>query len=319
MLAGKTGVWLGSRLQSFNNWAGHAQLHRAGQAAADHADADDSCSRTASRLLAVSVAGGDVQDQTTLQLCSTRSTSAWRPAEAVTAPRFGTNHHLGSFRQAAPELGSLLLANGHETELAKKLEVLGHKVTMSKVALWAPVMLRIDPKTGAKDAAGDPRATAARAGRYFEIRDIPAQAHADCVTASNRWGFRMGMYANTKAMPRRRRPRNLSDADVPKCPRMSQPEKNQRCNVRWPITSCPRDRHFVPRLLSGTASMNRRNALVLSGLLLVGPFAFPQGTPADYERSARLSANSRNKVFRDTIEPRWYRGRQPVLVPGRSA
>ena len=48
-LAGKTGVWLGSRLQSFNNWAGHVELHRAGQAAADHPDADASCSRTASR------------------------------------------------------------------------------------------------------------------------------------------------------------------------------------------------------------------------------------------------------------------------------
>jgi gamma-glutamyltranspeptidase/glutathione hydrolase len=163
-LVGKTGVWLGSRLQSFNNWAGHVNCIEPGKRPRITLT-PTLVLKDKKPLYAMSVAGGDGQDQTMLQLVINAIDFGMAPAEAVTAPRFGTNHHLGSFRQAAPELGSLLLANGHETELAKKLEALGHKVTMSKGALWAPVMLRIDPKTGVKDAAGDPRARR-HAGAY---------------------------------------------------------------------------------------------------------------------------------------------------------
>jgi hypothetical protein len=45
------------------------------------------------------------------------------------------------------------------------LEARGHKVTVSRGPLWAPVMLRIDPKTGQKEAAGEPRA-GRHAGAY---------------------------------------------------------------------------------------------------------------------------------------------------------
>src|SRR5437870_2433096 len=33
--------------------------------------------------------------------------------------------------------------------------------------------------------------------------------------------------------------------------------------------------------------------------------AFPQGTPADYERAAKLEALTRDKVFRTNIVPHW--------------
>src|SRR5205823_14777570 len=109
-------------------------------------------------VLAVSVAGGDGQDQTTLQLLIDALDFGLRPADAVTAPRFGTNHHLGSFRQKAPELGSLLLNDEMAAETVKELRARGHKVTMKKGALWAPSMLRFDPETGQIQAAGDPKA-----------------------------------------------------------------------------------------------------------------------------------------------------------------
>ena len=163
-LAGKTGVWLGSRLQSFNNWAGHPNCIEPGKRPRITLT-PTLVLKDGKPLYAMSVAGGDGQDQTMLQLIMNAIDFGMAPAEAVTALRFGTNHHLGSFRQAAPELGSLLLANGHDPALAKQLEALGHTVKMSKGSLWAPVMLRIDPKTGAKDAAGDPLARR-HAGAY---------------------------------------------------------------------------------------------------------------------------------------------------------
>jgi gamma-glutamyltranspeptidase/glutathione hydrolase len=164
VLVGKTGVWLGSRLQSFNNWAGHPNCIEPGKR--------PRITLTPTLVLkdkkpvyAVSVAGGDGQDQTILQLLMDIIDFGQSPADAVTAPRFGTNHHLGSFGQKPPELGSLLLAAGHDTSLAKALTTMGHKVTTSKGVLWAPVILKIDPKTGQKEAAGDPKARR-HAGAY---------------------------------------------------------------------------------------------------------------------------------------------------------
>jgi gamma-glutamyltranspeptidase/glutathione hydrolase len=107
---------------------------------------------------AVSVAGGDGQDQTTLQLLLDVIDFGLKPAEAVVAPRFGTNHHLGSFRQAKPVLGSLLINPGVGEPAIKDLKARGHKVTIRKGALWAPTILSIDPKSGMIHAAGDPKA-----------------------------------------------------------------------------------------------------------------------------------------------------------------
>jgi len=57
------------------------------------------------------------------------------------------------------------LAPGHDPGLAKELTARGHKVTLSKGAMTAPVMLRLDPATGQKEAAGDPKARR-HAGAY---------------------------------------------------------------------------------------------------------------------------------------------------------
>lgn len=46
--------------------------------------------------------------------------------------------------------------------------------------------------------------------------------------------------------------------------------------------------------------------LAISACLLTTQLASAQGTPADYERSAGLSAVTRGKVFRDAVEPHWF-------------
>ena len=109
-------------------------------------------------VIAVSVAGGDGQDQAALQLLIDSIDFGLAPAEAVTSPRFGTNHLLGSFRQKAPDLGSLLINPEMGDKTIKELAARGHKITVKKGTLWAPVLLRIDPMSRTIQAAGDPRA-----------------------------------------------------------------------------------------------------------------------------------------------------------------
>src|SRR5262249_11724152 len=108
VLAGDTGVWLGSRLQSFNTWEGHPHRIEAGQRPRITLT-PTLVLKDGKPVIAVSVAGGDGQDQAALQVLLNVIDFGLAPKDAVTAPRFGTNHHLGSFRQTKPDLGSLRL------------------------------------------------------------------------------------------------------------------------------------------------------------------------------------------------------------------
>jgi gamma-glutamyltranspeptidase/glutathione hydrolase len=162
VVAGKTGVYLGTRLQSFNNWEGHPNCIEPGKR--------PRITLTPTLVLkdgkpafAVSVAGGDMQDQATLQLLLSAIDFGLAPAEAVTAPQFGTHHHLGSFRQAAPQLGSLQLSPDYPAAVVKELTARGHKVTVRRPS-EAPVMIGIDPTTGLLRVAGDPKARRHAAG-----------------------------------------------------------------------------------------------------------------------------------------------------------
>jgi gamma-glutamyltranspeptidase/glutathione hydrolase len=157
VLAGKAGVWLGSRLQCFNTWEGHPNCIEPGKRPRITLT-PGLVLKDGKVVLAVSVAGGDGQDQAALQVIMNCLDFGMSAEKAVTAPRFGTNHLLGSFRQKAPQLGSLLLGTDTEEKTVKELQALGHKVTTRKGPLWAPSLLRIDPQSGVIEAAGDPRA-----------------------------------------------------------------------------------------------------------------------------------------------------------------
>lgn len=162
--AGKTGVYLGTRLQSFNAWEGHPNCIEPGKRPRITLT-PTLVLKDGKPVIAISVAGGDAQDQAALQLLLNSIDFDLPPDKAVTAPRFLTNHHLGSFRQTPPRLGSLELLPEMGEDVIKILEARGHKVTLAKRASAAPSMLRIDPQTGMIHAAGDPRARR-HAGAY---------------------------------------------------------------------------------------------------------------------------------------------------------
>jgi gamma-glutamyltranspeptidase/glutathione hydrolase len=157
VLAGETGVMLGSRLRSLNTWPGHPNCIEPGKR--------PRITLTPTLLLkrgkpvaAISVAGGDKQDQVTLQLLLNHVEFGMTPAEAVTAPRFVTNHLIGSFNQPPPRLGSLSIYESVGDETIAALKKKGHQIKAAKPPLGHPVMLTIDPASGAKRAAGDPKA-----------------------------------------------------------------------------------------------------------------------------------------------------------------
>lgn len=162
--AGDTGVVLGSRLRSLNTQPGHPNCIEPGKRPRITLTPtlvlkDDKC------VLAISVAGGDLQDQVSLQLLLNSIDFEMSPADAVTAPRFSTAHHIGSFSQPPPKLGSLTLDEELADRVAAELEARGHKVQRTKPPQAAPCLLKLDPLTGAKHAAGDPQARR-HAGAY---------------------------------------------------------------------------------------------------------------------------------------------------------
>jgi gamma-glutamyltranspeptidase/glutathione hydrolase len=163
-LIGKTGVWFSSRLQSFNAWEGHPNCIMPGKRPRITLT-PGMVLKDGKPALAVSSAGGDQQDQALLQLIVNSLDFGLSPAEAVTAPRFGTQHHLGSFRQSPPVLGSLLLDPRLGEETINDLKGRGARVSLLKAAWGRPVVVRIHQDTGVIEAAGDPTAKR-NAGAY---------------------------------------------------------------------------------------------------------------------------------------------------------
>ena len=158
VVAGKTGVWLGTRLQSFNIWPGHPNCIAPGKR--------PRITLTPTLVLkdgkpawAISVAGGDGQDQATLQMLIGAIDFGVSPVQAVTAPRFGTEHFVGSFGQTPPQLGSLLVTDKTDAKTQKALRDMGHRILHRAVPLWNPTMIRIN-RSGQRtlEAAGDPAA-----------------------------------------------------------------------------------------------------------------------------------------------------------------
>jgi gamma-glutamyltranspeptidase/glutathione hydrolase len=157
VVAGKTGVFLGTRLQSFNLWKGHPNCIEPGKRPRITLT-PGIVFKDGKPVLAISVAGGDLQDQTALQVMVNILDFGMTPAEAVTSPRFATKHHLGSFLQTPPELGSLLLNPDFAKTTIDDLAARGHKITIFPKHLADPSVIVIDQKTGMMRAAGDPRA-----------------------------------------------------------------------------------------------------------------------------------------------------------------
>ena len=157
VVAGDTGVWLGSRLQSFNVWDDHPNVIEPGKRPRITLSPTLEL-RDNKPVLAVSVAGGDNQDQMTLQLLLNHFDFGLEPAASVVAPRFMTDHLINSFRQTPPALGRLRINLEIGTETLEALKARGHVLSVNSGALAAaPCVIAIDG-TGTLRAAGDPRA-----------------------------------------------------------------------------------------------------------------------------------------------------------------
>ncbi len=115
-------------------------------------------------VVAISVAGGDLQDQTTLNLLLNHIDFGMLPEQAVTAARFSTFHHENSFdpnpdRKAVFKgVGKMSLNEDIPETVRRALIRRGHKVETTIGPIANPVMLYIDHETGVIHAAGDPRA-----------------------------------------------------------------------------------------------------------------------------------------------------------------
>ena len=113
-------------------------------------------------VMGISVAGGDLQDQTTLNCLLNVIEFGMKPKEAVTANRFSTRHHENSFNperfRRIDGLGRLTLNKGIGKDVITDLVNRGHKVSISGGPIANPVMIYFDREKKRFLAAGDPKA-----------------------------------------------------------------------------------------------------------------------------------------------------------------
>ena len=115
-------------------------------------------------FLAISVAGGDMQDQVSLQMFLDVVEFGKMPKDAVSLPRFLTKHIQDSFNPSPdPKIRMGKIAgveiNSTDKSLIGMLEERGHKVTSSEAILAWPVMILLDRTTGISYGAGQPSTT----------------------------------------------------------------------------------------------------------------------------------------------------------------
>lgn len=169
VLAGSTGVWLGSRLISFNTWKGHPNCIEPGKRPRITLT-PTIVLRRARPVLAISVAGGDTQDQATLQMVTNYIDFGLDAAELVSTPRYATEHYVGSFNQTPPMPGQLTISPDMGTERLEQLKKLGHIINLKNNSGDVPqeiTALVIDYDRSKLHAAGDPNADMPRTAAAF--------------------------------------------------------------------------------------------------------------------------------------------------------
>ncbi len=168
-LGGSTGVSYGNRLRSLNTTPGHPNCIEAGKRPRITLT-PTLVLKDGVPVLAISVAGGDLQDQTTMNLLLNFIEFDLLPEKAVRTPRFATAHHEDSFdpnpirEQTFKEAGSLTINDSVQSNVLDQLSKRGHKVQTQSSPIAVPVMLYFDQKDGTYYAAGDPAAGRHAAG-----------------------------------------------------------------------------------------------------------------------------------------------------------
>jgi gamma-glutamyltranspeptidase/glutathione hydrolase len=129
---GNTGVVLGTRLQSFNLWEGHPNVIKPGKRPRITLT-PTLVMKDGKPFMVISVAGGDQQDQTALQILLSVIEFGVSPQEAADTIRYGTNHLIGSFRQTPVSPGSLVIEDSVSENTLKGLQEKGHNVQKTPV------------------------------------------------------------------------------------------------------------------------------------------------------------------------------------------
>ncbi|HIB90422.1 TPA: hypothetical protein EYO57_25090 [Candidatus Poribacteria bacterium] len=160
---GQSGVTYGNRLCSLNTTPGHPNCIQAGKRPRITLT-PTLVLKNGSPILAISVAGGDLQDQATMNLLLDFIEFQMLPEAAVTAPRFATAHHQDSFdpnpnrTQVFKQAGSLTISGDTDLSVQQELSIRGHQLEVKSSPIASPVMLYIDQGSGTLYAAGDPEA-----------------------------------------------------------------------------------------------------------------------------------------------------------------
>lgn len=159
---GPSGVNTGNRIRSLNTAIDHPNRLEAGKRPRITLT-PTLVTRNGKPVIAISVAGGDLQDQTTLNVLLNHIHFGMLPAEAVTAGRFSTSHHQDSFNptpdreSAFVERGALTVESNLPEQVRNELAERGHIIKTTNGPIGHPVMIYLDPDSGVMYAAGDPK------------------------------------------------------------------------------------------------------------------------------------------------------------------
>jgi len=166
---GKAGITFSNRLRSLNTTPGHPNCIEPGKRPRITLT-PTLVLKDGKPVMAISVKGGDLQDQATLNLLLNVIEFDMLPEASVTAPRFATAHHQDSFDPNHDRLqtfkgpGSLTVSDGVSDSVQEDLVRRGHKLEVEASPIASPVMLYINHDSGVFHAAGDPRAERHAAG-----------------------------------------------------------------------------------------------------------------------------------------------------------
>ena len=160
---GPSGVTHGNRVRSLNTTPGHPNRVQPGKRPRITLT-PTLVLKEGKPVLAISVAGGDLQDQTSLNMILNHVEFGMLPEQAVTVPRFNTFHHQDSF-DPNPDRAATVTGPGRmrvnkavSDDVLRELEKRGHKVSTTGGAIAYPVMIYIDHENKMIHAAGDPKA-----------------------------------------------------------------------------------------------------------------------------------------------------------------
>jgi gamma-glutamyltranspeptidase / glutathione hydrolase len=160
---GIAGVTFGNRLRSLNTTPGHPNCIAPGKRPRITLT-PTLVLKNQKPIIAISVAGGDLQDQVALKLLLDNIEFDMSPEQAVTSSRFATAHHEDSFDPnprrdlAFLKAGSLQINTRTPAETIDGLSKRGHIIDEKTGPIGHPVMLFIDQTDKTYYAAGDPEA-----------------------------------------------------------------------------------------------------------------------------------------------------------------